>query len=120
MILHAGLVAMRHREHWRGLLITGPSGCGKSDLALRLMDAGFSLVADDRVIVWISGGKLYGRAPDSLIDKVEARGIGLLSVTGARSSACPIRRQKPFWDLRFRWSGLPRSRRLRLRNYAAG
>jgi putative ATP-binding cassette transporter len=31
-VLHAGLVALRHREFWRGVLITGPSGSGKSTL----------------------------------------------------------------------------------------
>ena len=30
-----------------GILLRGPSGAGKSDLALRLIDAGASLVADD-------------------------------------------------------------------------
>ena len=32
-----------------GVLIRGASGSGKSDLALRLIDAGATLVADDRV-----------------------------------------------------------------------
>ena len=32
-----------------GVLLRGPSGCGKSDLALRLIDAGARLVADDRI-----------------------------------------------------------------------
>ena len=50
---------------WRGALIEGPSGAGKSDLALRALDAGFRLVADDRVVVWTSGGRLFGRAPDA-------------------------------------------------------
>jgi serine kinase of HPr protein (carbohydrate metabolism regulator) len=79
LILHAGLVALRLDGFWRGALITGPSGAGKSDLALRALDAGFRLVADDRTIVWASGGALYGRAPDSLIGLIEARGLGVLS-----------------------------------------
>ena len=66
MILHAGLVARRQDGYWRGVLIEGASGAGKSDLALRALDHGFRLVADDRVVVWASGGALYGRAPDSL------------------------------------------------------
>jgi len=78
MILHAGLVALPTAEGWRGLLITGPSGAGKSDLALRLIETGFSLVADDRVLIWESGGALYGRAPDSLAGLIEARGLGIV------------------------------------------
>ena len=51
MIVHAGLVALRHGGLWRGALITGPSGSGKSDLALRCLEHGFRLVADDRVLL---------------------------------------------------------------------
>jgi len=77
MILHAGLIALRAGGDWRGALIQGPSGAGKSDLALRALDAGFRLVADDRVLVWLSGGAHYGRAPDTLRGLIEARGQGL-------------------------------------------
>ena len=78
MIRHAGLVATRYRGRWRGALIEGPSGTGKSDLALRLMGAGFRLVADDRVLVWTSGGRLFGRAPEPLQGLLEARGVGII------------------------------------------
>jgi hypothetical protein len=77
MILHAGLVTRRIAGVWRGALITGPSGSGKSDLALRLLDAGFSLVADDRVLLWTSGGRLFGRAPDTLAGLIEMRGMAI-------------------------------------------
>jgi serine kinase of HPr protein (carbohydrate metabolism regulator) len=77
VILHAGLVALRLEGLWRGALILGPSGAGKSDLALRAIDLGCRLVADDRVTVWTSGGRLFGRAPDSLACLVEARGQGV-------------------------------------------
>nr|WP_232793356.1 HPr kinase/phosphorylase [Caulobacter hibisci] len=63
---------------WRGALIEGPSGAGKSDLALRTLEAGFRLVADDRVVVFASGGRLYGRAPDPLSGLIEARGLGVV------------------------------------------
>jgi serine kinase of HPr protein (carbohydrate metabolism regulator) len=79
MILHAGLVALRLEGLWRGALIRGPSGAGKSDLALRALDAGFRLVADDRTLVWASGGRLFGRAPDPLAGLIEARGQGVLA-----------------------------------------
>ena len=45
MILHAGLVSTYLDGFWRGVLIEGPSGAGKSDLALRMLDQGFRLVA---------------------------------------------------------------------------
>ncbi len=80
MIRHAGLIARFERGTWRGVLIEGPSGAGKSDLALRALDQGWSLVADDRTLVWASGRRLYGRAPDSLAGLIEVRGHGLLTV----------------------------------------
>jgi serine kinase of HPr protein (carbohydrate metabolism regulator) len=72
MIRHAGLVALRLDGLWRGALIEGPSGGGKSDLALRAIEAGFRLVADDRVVVWTSGGALFGRAPDPIRELIES------------------------------------------------
>lgn len=80
-ILHASLVATRVAGEWRGALIEGPSASGKSDLALRCLYAGFSLVADDRVIVFAHNGALWGRAPDALLGLIEARGVGVLFVT---------------------------------------
>lgn len=82
MIRHAGLVALRIGGFWRGALIEGPSGSGKSDLALRALGEGLSLVADDRVVVWTSGSRLYGRAPDSLEGLLESRGLGVLPTPG--------------------------------------
>ena len=79
MIRHAGLIARRVAGVWRGALIEGPSGVGKSDLALRALDQGFVLVADDRTLVFVSNDKLYGRAPDPLAGMVEVRGVGVLS-----------------------------------------
>lgn len=78
MILHAGLVAVRLDGYWRGALILGPSGAGKSDLALRALELGCRLVADDRVLVWTSGGVLFGRAPGPIAGLIEARGLGVM------------------------------------------
>ncbi|WP_332773085.1 HPr kinase/phosphorylase [Phenylobacterium sp.] len=78
MIVHAGLVAAFFPGGWRGVLILGESGAGKSDLALRCLDQGFRLVADDRTLVWACEGALYGRAPDSLAGLMEVRGLGVL------------------------------------------
>jgi serine kinase of HPr protein (carbohydrate metabolism regulator) len=78
MIRHAGLIARQVAGVWRGVLIEGPSGVGKSDLALRALDQGFVLVADDRTLVFVSNGQLFGRAPDALAGLIEARGVGVL------------------------------------------
>jgi serine kinase of HPr protein (carbohydrate metabolism regulator) len=77
-IRHAGLIARRRRGFWRGVLIEGPSGCGKSDLALRALSEGFRLVADDRVVLWVSGARLFGRAPDTLQGALEVRGLDVV------------------------------------------
>lgn len=65
---------------WRGVLIEGPSGSGKSDLALRALEAGFRLVADDRTVVFRSDGRLFGRAPGPLAGLIECRGVGVLPI----------------------------------------
>lgn len=80
MILHAGCVARFGPSGWAGVLLTGPSGVGKSDLALRLIERGWTLVADDRTKVWASGGRLYGKAPPSLACLIEVRGLDVLAV----------------------------------------
>ena len=79
MILHAGLIARHGASGWRGVLIEGPSGAGKSDLALRCLQLGFRLVADDRVLIWTSGGRLFGRAPEPLAGLMEVRGLGVMA-----------------------------------------
>ncbi|HEX3418624.1 MAG TPA: serine/threonine protein kinase, partial [Stellaceae bacterium] len=45
MLVHATAIAI----DGRAVLLRGPSGAGKSDLALRLIDGGARLVADDQV-----------------------------------------------------------------------
>src|SRR5204862_778830 len=74
--VHASTVA----KDGRALLITGPSGSGKSDLALRLLDRGFTLVSDDQTIVKKDGARLVATAPPTLAGKLEVRGIGIVEV----------------------------------------
>lgn len=83
MTRHATLVAATGV----GVLLLGPSGVGKSDLALRLIHAGWSLVADDRVELWIDDGQVFGRAPAILHGKIEARGAGILCVPALNQSS---------------------------------
>ncbi len=78
--LHATTVAHWTHRGWRAVLLIGESGAGKSDLALRLLDRRWRLVADDRTILWRSGGRLFVRAPDTIAGLMEARGLGILVV----------------------------------------
>jgi HPr kinase/phosphorylase len=60
------------------ILLRGPSGSGKSDLALRLVDAGGRLVADDQVELRRAGRVILARAPASLAGLIEIRGVGIV------------------------------------------
>jgi len=62
----------------RGVLIRGPSGRGKSDLALRLIDRGARLVADDQTRLVRDEEEVIAEAPDAIAGLIEARGLGLL------------------------------------------
>lgn len=77
--LHASTVAI----DGRAVLISGPSGSGKSDLALRMLDRGFTLVSDDRTIVRKEGSRLVASAPETIKGKLEVRGIGIVEVATA-------------------------------------
>lgn len=74
--LHASTVAL----DGRAVIISGPSGSGKSDLALRLMDRGFSLVSDDQTFLRMEDGRLIASAPPTISGKLEIRGIGIVEV----------------------------------------
>jgi serine kinase of HPr protein (carbohydrate metabolism regulator) len=77
--VHASCVAI----DGRAVLISGPSGAGKSDLALRLLDRGFTLVSDDQTIVRREGERLVASAPPSIAGKLEIRGIGIVDMEAA-------------------------------------
>jgi len=66
-----------------GVLIVGPSGSGKSDLALRLIDGGGVLVADDQVDLFSAGNYLVARAPSAIAGRIEVRGVGICAVPQA-------------------------------------
>ena len=76
--VHGTVVARRGPSGWRGVLLCGPSGSGKSDLALRLIDAGWRLVADDYAHVWASGQEVYATAPERIAGRIEARGLDIV------------------------------------------
>lgn len=81
VILHATLVALRVDGAWRGALLRGASGAGKSTLALQALRAGYALVADDRVVAWASGNRLFGKAPAPLVGLIEVRGVGVIQAS---------------------------------------
>lgn len=60
-----------------GVLITGASGAGKSDLALRLIDEGALLVADDQTWIESDGHRLRATAPRQIAGLIEVRGVGI-------------------------------------------
>ncbi len=74
--IHATCIAIgRH-----GVLLRGPSASGKSDLALRLIDAGAKLIADDQVNLIVSSKGLRASAPKILKGLLEVRNIGVLQL----------------------------------------
>lgn len=79
MTTPAGLHASCAARQGAGVLLLGPAGAGKSDLVLRLLHHGFTLVADDQVI--IEDG--VARAPEALAGLLEVRGLGLFRLPHA-------------------------------------
>jgi serine kinase of HPr protein (carbohydrate metabolism regulator) len=74
--VHASCVALRDT----GVLLRGPSGAGKSDLALRLIDGGAALVADDYVELTRHGERVVATAPASITGLIEVRALGVFSL----------------------------------------
>jgi HPr kinase/phosphorylase len=83
MLLHASCVDLRGT----GVVLLGPSGCGKSDLALRLIDGGARLVADDRIAIEHRGDRLIARPPQAIAGLIEVRGMGIMRIDHCPSSA---------------------------------
>ncbi|ABQ66768.1 Hpr(Ser) kinase/phosphatase [Rhizorhabdus wittichii RW1] len=67
----------------RVVLIAGRSGSGKSDLALRLIDRGALLVADDYTRVEGRDGRLIASAPPQIAGRIEVRGVGIVELASA-------------------------------------
>ncbi|MEP4377830.1 MAG: HPr kinase/phosphatase C-terminal domain-containing protein [Alphaproteobacteria bacterium] len=79
--VHATCVALPDAGGgWAGLLLRGSSGAGKSDLALRLIDGGARLVADDQTELRSVDGVVMANAPRSLAGKIEVRGVGIVDL----------------------------------------
>jgi serine kinase of HPr protein (carbohydrate metabolism regulator) len=76
ILVHGTTVALEGE----GVLLRGPSGSGKSDLALRLIDGGARLIADDQTELTRVADGLLARSPASIAGRMEVRGVGILRV----------------------------------------
>jgi len=66
-----------------GVLLLGESGAGKSDLALRLIERGAVLVADDRTELFVRDHALMAKAVPGLEGLLEVRGVGIIELPRA-------------------------------------
>jgi len=76
LLVHGTAVAI----DGQAVLLRGPSGAGKSDLALRLIDGGADLIADDQALLQRNGAQVMVRAPDIIAGMIEIRGVGIVRV----------------------------------------
>ena len=83
-LLHATAISI----NGQAVLLIGPPGSGKSDLALRLIDRGALLIADDQVALTEVDGVLHASAPAATAGLIEVRGLGIAAVA---HGAAPVR-----------------------------
>jgi len=76
LLVHATAIAIEGD----GVLLRGPPGAGKSDLALRLIEGGAHLLADDQALLQRVGNHVIVRAPAAIAGLIEVRGVGILQV----------------------------------------
>ncbi len=76
VLVHATAVAIEGEA----VLLRGPPGIGKSDLALRLIDGGARLVADDQVLLRRVGDRVLVSAPPMIAGLIEIHGFGIVRV----------------------------------------
>jgi HPr kinase/phosphorylase len=76
LLVHGTAVAVEGAA----ILLRGAPGAGKSDLALRLIDRGARLVADDQAELRRRGDHILVSAPAVIAGLIEVRGIGILRV----------------------------------------
>ena len=75
-LIHATAIAMEGDA----ILLRGPPGAGKSDLALRLIEDGARLIADDQALLRRADNHVLVRAPAAVAGLIEVRGIGILRI----------------------------------------
>jgi len=84
VLVHASCVAL----NGKGVLLRGAPGAGKSDLALRLIEGGARLVADDQVALTNTGEALLAAPPARIAGLLEVRGVGIVSMEFVHQ--CPV------------------------------
>ncbi len=73
-----------------GVFLLGSSGTGKSDMALRLINRGALLVADDRVQLARREGKILANPPPSIAGLLEIRELGIFRFPYAKDVAVSL------------------------------
>lgn len=63
-----------------GILIRGAPGSGKTELALKLIGAGATLIADDQVILNNEENKMMASCPPQLTGLMEIKAIGIVEM----------------------------------------
>jgi len=84
--IHATAIAIDEQ----GVLLRGPSGAGKSDLALRLIEQGAQLIADDRVELMKKGNDLMAFAPSTIEGMLEIRNVGIIKLQNLGATAVKL------------------------------
>ena len=79
MLVHASCVQWQNK----GILFLGNSGSGKSSAALKLIEKGGILVADDYVEI---SADLIATCPETIFGKIEVRGVGIVSLPATKSA----------------------------------
>jgi HPr kinase/phosphorylase len=82
LLRHATAVAIEGEA----VLLRGPPGSGKSDLALRLIDDGAQLIADDQTLLRRAASRVVASAPPEISGLIEIRGIGILRIDPAEAT----------------------------------
>jgi HPr kinase/phosphorylase len=85
LLTHATAVAI----DGGAVLLRGVSGSGKSDLALRLIDGGAELIADDQTLLRRDGDRVMASAPPEIAGLIEVRGVGVVRL-GAGTVPAPL------------------------------
>lgn len=62
------------------VLLRGAPGSGKSDLALRLIERGARLIADDGVEIVAEAGALIAAPAAAIAGRLEVRGLGIVEL----------------------------------------
>ena len=68
------------------MLLLGEPGAGKSDLALRLIDRGAKLVADDQVELSRKGREVLAASPKNIAGLIEVRGVGIFRMRAKKTA----------------------------------